>query len=656
MPLQIRRGNTAERLAITPLPGELIYDTQTNKIYVGNLIGTAGGVVAAGDVAGNMTGNLNLNNFDITGTGNISITGSLTLTGATISSTGSAIDLPVGSTVGGALISSGAGAGVIEGSTYKINIAADDSTIMLNATAETITATGGVFGPIFTNLIDSADSSAISVTPAAVFNSDVTVEGDAYFTNTLNVISDVSGETSAIFETVGAHNGSTNVSFAKARGTFASPTAVVNGDQLGNIIMQGYSGGAFQTSASIKSIVDGAVSGSTVPGRILFATMDTAGELATRVSITNSGRLTALYGVEMGVHDDTALGNVNFRSIRSRGTSAAPTVLLNGDTTFGLYGSGYDGSTYSSSASMLFQTDGVISSGVVPGKILFATSDNVGNLTTRVVIDSTGRLGMFGGGDVWINDNTVTGNSNFRSLRSRGTYSTPLTVTTGDNLLNLVGSGHDGTSYNAAASISFQVDTTVSTGVVPGRLVFATADSLGSLTTRMTIDSNGRITSLGGITIPNNAVNTDMVILSNYHATAANANNLAFRRGRGTFSVPSTIQSSDRIYDINWGGYDGSTHITACSIQGLVSSAPVSTGVVPGQLDFVIANNSGALATRVSIDAFKATFNVAPRVPNYANDAAANTAVGTPQAGMMYFDTTLSKGKMYDGTTWQTLF
>ena len=39
---------------------------------------------------------------------------------------------------------------------------------------------GNVTGNIFTNLIDSADSSAITVTPAVVFNSDVTVENELF--------------------------------------------------------------------------------------------------------------------------------------------------------------------------------------------------------------------------------------------------------------------------------------------------------------------------------------------------------------------------------------------------------------------------------------------------------------------------------------------
>jgi len=656
MPLQIRRGTTAERLAITPLPGELIHDTTTNKIYVGNIAGTAGGVVAAGDVAGNMTGNLNLNSFDIVGTGDIAITGSVTLTGAAITSNGSAINLPAGSTVAGALISSGAGSGVIEGSTYKINIAADDSSIMLNATSETVSASGGLFGPIFTNLIDSADSSAITITPSLVLSSNLTLEGETFVLNPINIISSVQGERTANFQTTGTHSGSINMAFSKARGTFASPTPVVNNDQLGNIVMEGYAGGGFRASSSIKTLVDGAVVGTTVPSKIIFSTTNTSGTLATRVVIRNGGELSALEGFELSVNDNTTLGNSSFNALRSRGTSTSPTAIINGDQIFGLYGAGYDGAAYTNAASILIQTDGAISSGVIPGKILFTTRDSVGNLATRVTIDSNGRLASLDGQDIFVNDNTTVGNTNVRGLRSRGTFSSPTAVTPGDNLLNLVGLGYDGAGYASSASISYQVDTAVSSGIVPGKLVFTTANNLGTLTTRMTIDSNGRITSLGGITIPNDAVNTDMVILSNYHSTGNNANNLAFRRGRGTFSVPATIQSSDRIYDINWGGYDGSTHITACSIQGLVSSAAVSTGVVPGQLDFVVANNSGTLATRVSMDAFKVVFNVVPRVPSYATDAAANTAVGTPAAGMIYFDTTLNKGKMYDGTSWNELF
>jgi hypothetical protein len=47
MPLQIRRGSTAQRLTITPLPGEILYDTTSGQIFVGDGT-TVGGVVTVG--------------------------------------------------------------------------------------------------------------------------------------------------------------------------------------------------------------------------------------------------------------------------------------------------------------------------------------------------------------------------------------------------------------------------------------------------------------------------------------------------------------------------------------------------------------------------------------------------------------------------------
>jgi hypothetical protein len=60
-----------------------------------------------------------------------------------------------------------------------------DTSLTYNPNSNILTAgtfsgnlTGAVTGNIFTNLIDSADSSAITVTPATIFSSDVTVEND----------------------------------------------------------------------------------------------------------------------------------------------------------------------------------------------------------------------------------------------------------------------------------------------------------------------------------------------------------------------------------------------------------------------------------------------------------------------------------------------
>ena len=60
---------------------------------------------------------------------------------------------------------------------FKGSVFADDSTVMVNAVDNTLTA-NSFTGTVFTSTVDSADSSAITIVPAAVFNSDVTVENE----------------------------------------------------------------------------------------------------------------------------------------------------------------------------------------------------------------------------------------------------------------------------------------------------------------------------------------------------------------------------------------------------------------------------------------------------------------------------------------------
>jgi hypothetical protein len=91
MALRLRRGTDAERGTITPLSGELIYTTDTKKLYAGD--GTTVGGVLVGppaassfdlvnDTTPQLGGNLDLNGSNITGTGNINITGTITATGS----------------------------------------------------------------------------------------------------------------------------------------------------------------------------------------------------------------------------------------------------------------------------------------------------------------------------------------------------------------------------------------------------------------------------------------------------------------------------------------------------------------------------------------------------------------------------------------------
>lgn len=80
----------------------------------------------------------------------------------------------------------------------------------------------------------------------------------------------------------------------------------------------------------------------------------------------------------------------------------------------------------------------------------------------------------------------------FQRERASGTA-----VVAGDVLGQCAWQGHDGTQQSSAATITCYAEGTISSGVVPGHIRFSTANSAGTLTERMRIDSSGNVT-IGG--------------------------------------------------------------------------------------------------------------------------------------------------------------
>jgi hypothetical protein len=143
------------------------------------------------------------------------------------------------------------------------------------------------------------------------------------------------------------------------------------------------------------------------------------------------------------------------------------------------------------------------------------------------------------------------------------------------------------------------------------------------------------------------------VQFSQYH-NSADAENITFSRARGTESVPLVTQSGDDIIDLACSGYDGTSFVPAGAISMTVDGA-VSTNTVPTRITLSTMSSSGTLAERLRINSSKVTFSVIPQVPTYASEAAANTAVGTPANGMIFYDSTAGKLKGYAGGVWNLL-
>ena len=384
MALQIRRGPTADRLSYTPVVGELVWDTQLNSLYIGN--GSSAGGLPAGtlvpedvqDIASTM----------LTSGSHQYITFTYDDALGRINST---FDISAFN-------------GVQSGQSYNINVIGDDSSTIVNALNRTVSAPGGLSGPIFTNLIDSSDSSPITVTPEIVFDSNVTVGGDIVLNNLVSVISNVPGETAVSLRTGTDDSNSLIMSFAKSRGTTVSPTSVLGSDQLGVIGWSGYSSGSFLTSSAIVGSSTGTITPLKVPGKIeIFTTGDTNGLLVRNALFSTADgnefnapttfttdTYSASSAVVFGQHHSTVDGR-NTSFIRSRGTQAAPTTVLNGDDIAEITFQGYDGTAYRAGMVWSIVTDGAPASSIVPMAWQILTNNGSG-FQTRITIFSNGDL------------------------------------------------------------------------------------------------------------------------------------------------------------------------------------------------------------------------------------------------------------------------
>jgi hypothetical protein len=170
------------------------------------------------------------------------------------------------------------------------------------------------------------------------------------------------------------------------------------------------------------------------------------------------------------------------------GAAATPSVTFTGDLNTGIYSPGADQVAISTNGTGRLFVD-------ASGQILVGapTSVNVGA--------AAGSLGQyFKANENNIISLTVGINSaagpKLNISKSRSTvYGNYISAQANDQLGRIVFCGDDGTSLEArAAEIGAFVESTPSTGVMPGRLVFSTTPSAsGTPTERMRLDSSGRL-------------------------------------------------------------------------------------------------------------------------------------------------------------------
>lgn len=336
---------------------------------------------------------------------------SLYLGDAVITSTGSFVDLPAGSTVGGVLIGSGSGIGdgVIPGSNYNINIVGDDSTVIVNSSTKEFTGdlTGNVTGDL-TGDVYAADGIS-KILEAGTDGTDATFTGDVTGNLNGNVTGSVTGNVtgdvdSAIFSSFnditvyGVIQGNitgvvTGLSGSSIIGdTIGSHVGSVEGDVQGSVL-------AADSSVIVNAVSNTVTSLSVTGGSVT---------LTDNKIVTNTAAEFKIETTEMVIDyitNDLTFENPKLKFNAARGSLLSPTVVQDLDTLGTISAYGYNGADY------------------VPGPlIIFAVDDST------ITTGSTEIKSLIGIGQA---SELIAGSGNYLAINNVGHTVAPSVETTG---------------------------------------------------------------------------------------------------------------------------------------------------------------------------------------------------------------------------------
>lgn len=259
------------------------------------------------------------------------------------------INFPANSTVNGAPLEPTGGVG----GTLNVDIAGDDSTILVNTSTNTLTGSfigdikGSLFGDDSTLLVDAIDNK-VSTGPITLEGRNIIVEDNNFIniqgssgnkvedvnviSQSLNVIGD--GITQDI-------NDQTTLIVSASRGTVNNPQDVQTGDLLGSVVFSGYDSGVYNPKGAISFTIDTQTGTENLPGKLLLTPADFDGNLTPRVSVDSRGT------VEAPVFKATSFANDTERDAYIISPQAGMMIFnLRDDSTGVPVFQGYDGNVW----------------------------------------------------------------------------------------------------------------------------------------------------------------------------------------------------------------------------------------------------------------------------------------------------------------------
>jgi len=333
---------------------------------------------------------------------------SIKLGAATITATGTAVNLPLGSTIGGSAIG-------IPGGDLNVNIVADDSTVIVNTTTEVVTAQGGFVGNVTGNvngvITGTAGSSLVgNVTGNLTGNVTGNVNGIVTGTAGSSLVGNVTGNLTG--NVTGNVNGI--VTGTAGSSLVGNVTGNVTGDLTGNVTSTGTS--TFTTVDINGGTIDGTTIGATTASTVRGTTITATTSLTAPIFI---GNLTG-----------NIIGNVN------------------GNVTGNIIGD-VKGSVFAEDSTLMVDAT---SGNINTDNLTVITKINVDNIETtglNVRTNANSPLSITGIGTL----SPGTSNVFFNIRAAKGSITSPTTTAGGDYLGGVNIQGYTGSTYKTAASI-----------------------------------------------------------------------------------------------------------------------------------------------------------------------------------------------------------
>jgi len=174
------------------------------------------------------------------------------------------------------------------------------------------------------------------------------------------------------------------------------------------------------------------------------------------------------------------------------------------------------------------------------------------------------------------------------------------------------GTGRWNAYMKGTAQNYFNGETLIGTTTDAGAYALQVAGSIYNTTGAVLAATSGNVT-IGATTSPSFSWSGtgQMNIESNIYASSGimshsnTSGNYSFwniGKSRGTLTSPSAVASGETIGDINYVGHDGASYQLAATIRTVIGGT-VSSGVVPGDIQFLTENTSGTYALRAIITA-----------------------------------------------------